>query len=184
MDADLSTDFEDMKSLVTTLKHSKNLDFVYGSRCSAGGEIERNPLRKIVSKIIKSLIYIILKLPIKDTQCGAKVFKRSIIPTAYKSPFVSRWLFDVEIFVRLKNFYGSKQKTLVNTYEQSLKKWIHVDDSKLGIKDSIKIPFKLVSIWFTYSIVQQFERKYLASKDIITTSLTDNILKAPTYTTI
>lgn len=45
-----------------------------------------------------------------------------------------------------------------NIYEQSLDRWIHVDDSKLRIKDSIKIPYMLLSIWFSYNIFQPFSK--------------------------
>ena len=151
IDADLSTDFNDLKDLVKTLKNDSNLDLVYGSRGKGEGEIERNPFRNLMSKIIKSIIYLILRLPIADTQCGAKVFRRSIVPVAYKKAFISRWLFDVEIFIRLKNHYGSKQQTIKATFEQALNRWVHVDDSRLGVKDALNIPFKLVSIWVSYN---------------------------------
>ena len=45
-----------------------------------------------------------------------------------------------------------------NIYEQSLDRWVHVDDSKLGIKDSVKIPYMLLSIWFSYNIFQPFSK--------------------------
>ena len=31
-------------------------------------------------------------------------------------------------------------------------RWIHVDDSKLGMKDAVEIPFRLVSIWWSYNV--------------------------------
>jgi len=92
----------------------------------------------------------ILGLPIEDTQCGAKVFKREIIPLAYENKFLTRWLFDVEIFLRMK-------KDIMNRmYEQPLDKWVHMDDSKLGFKDALQIPIKLINIWYSYSLTSQF----------------------------
>ena len=92
----------------------------------------------------------ILGLPIRDTQCGAKVFKRAIVPVVYNDAFVSRWLFDVEIFLRLKKYLG-KENTMKNIFEQPLMRWVHVDDSKLGLKDSLQIPLRLAHIWLNYS---------------------------------
>ena len=125
--------------------------FVYGSRGKGDGQIERNVMRNVFSKIIKMIVFMILGLPIEDTQCGAKVFRRSAIPLAYDKAFLTRWLFDVEIFMRLKKHFGSKE-IMTKMYEQPLQRWVHVDDSKLGMKDAIQIPVKLVQIWVSYTI--------------------------------
>jgi len=150
MDADLSTDFRDFKDLVTTLKRER-VSMVFGSRNSGGGGIERNFMRSLFSNFIKQFILLILGLPIRDTQCGAKVFTRDIIPVLYEQGFVSKWLFDVEIFLRLKTYLG-KEQTLKQIIEQPLMRWVHVDDSRLGMKDAIEIPGKLAQIWLTYAM--------------------------------
>jgi len=156
IDADLSTDFNDFEKLVNTLHKNEDLDLVYGSRGKGEGQIERNVFRNLFSKIIKMIVFLILGLPIEDTQCGAKVFRRNIVPVAYESAFLTRWLFDVEIFIRLKKHYG-KVQTMDKIYEQPLERWIHVDDSKLGMKDALQIPYMLLSIWFSYVVVQSFD---------------------------
>jgi len=149
IDADLSTDFEDFDRLVQSLKSNKELKMIYGSR-RKGGNIERSFFRGFLSKIIKSIIYLILGLPIEDTQCGAKVFRRDLIPVAFEQSFLTRWLFDVEIFIRIKNIYG--QEIMEVTREQALERWVHVDDSKLGVKDSLLIPYRLLTIWLAYNL--------------------------------
>lgn len=152
IDADLSTDFQDFKALAKKLDADKNLDVVYGSRSKGEGSgIDRDFLRAIFSKIVKAFIYLILRLPIEDTQCGAKVFRKSIISTAFAIPFQTKWLFDVEIFIRLKRYY-SPDNVMNHIYEQPLVKWVHVDDSKLGAKDAIQIPIRLVMIWYKYNM--------------------------------
>ena len=156
MDADLSTDFKDFKDLVKTLKSNENLSVVFGSRNSGGEGIERNALRGLFSKVIKSFILFILGLPIRDTQCGAKVFSKSIIPVVYGEEFMTRWLFDLEIFLRLKAFFG-KQNVMNIIQEQPLMRWVHVDDSKLGLKDSLVIPAKLFQIWTKYNVVDSLK---------------------------
>ncbi|MFT6414792.1 MAG: glycosyltransferase involved in cell wall biosynthesis [Dokdonia sp.] len=158
MDADLSTDFRDFKDLVNTLKKENKL-VVFGSRNALGrGTIERNFLRNVFSKFIKQFIILILGLPIRDTQCGAKVFARSIVPVAYENAFLSKWLFDIEIFLRLKKFLG-KENTMKNILEQPLMRWVHVDDSKLGLRDALEIPGRLAHIWLNYG----FSRPYASA---------------------
>ncbi|WP_340200530.1 glycosyltransferase [Ascidiimonas sp. W6] len=156
LDADLSTDFKDFKLLVDKLKSDHNLSLVFGSRSISVNGIERNPLRGLFSKVIKTFIYGILRLPIKDTQCGAKVFTREIIPVIFKSDFICRWLFDVEIFLRMKSKYG--RKNVMNYMkEKALLRWVHADDSKLGMKDALQIPYRLINIWLAYSLINVFK---------------------------
>jgi len=154
IDADLSTDFNDFTKLVESINSNKDLQIVYGSRGKGNGSIERNPIRMLFSKIIKVFTGMILGLPISDTQCGAKVFTRDIIPVAYNQPFITQWLFDVEIFIRLKNYFGRDQ-VMNHLYEQPLQRWVHMDDSKLGIRDAVQIPLKLISIWLNYGRLKQ-----------------------------
>ncbi len=173
IDADLSTDFNDFKKLVDTLHNNSELSLVYGSRGKGEGHIERNVFRNIFSKMVKMIVFLILGLPIEDTQCGAKVFRRSSIPIAYDTPFLTRWLFDVEIFIRLKKHFGSKN-IMNKLHEQPLERWVHVEDSKLGIKDALQIPYKLLSIWFSYTVLQSLNFNNTSGK-LITLEKTEGM---------
>ena len=69
----------------------------------------------------------------------------------FNTNFKSRWLFDIEMFIRLNKHF--KDKDLMQHIEEiPLKRWVHVDDSKLGLKDSLEIPYRLAQIWFSYKI--------------------------------
>ncbi len=157
IDADLSTDFEDFDGLLKTLKTNSKLSMVFGSRAKNATEnIEKDATRALFSKIIKMLVYFILRLPIEDTQCGAKVFRATLVPILFEKNFFSRWLFDVEMFLRMKKHYG-RAAVLTKIYEQSLQRWVHMDDSKLGMKDALEIPFRLLSIWVNYNVLQTLQ---------------------------
>jgi len=85
----------------------------------------------------------------KDTQCGAKIFTKDVIAVAFNRPFYTQWIFDVEIFKRVTQYYGLKEaRTML--CEQPLKRWIHADGSKLSMKDSVKIIFQLAKIMWMY----------------------------------
>lgn len=149
LDADLSTDFRDFDELVKTLENSE-YKIVSGSRISRmGADITKESARKIISKTINLIIQNILKMPFKDTQCGAKIMDREIATTMFNKKFITRWLFDVEIFMRMKKKYG-KDNVQQLICEQPLKRWIHADGSKLSMKDSIKIVGQLAQIKMHY----------------------------------
>ncbi|WP_103866688.1 MULTISPECIES: glycosyltransferase [Aquimarina] len=150
LDADLSTSLEEMDNLVKKLDSNPQLTMVFGSRkADNSNNIDRNIIRKFLSNFVGFFIRFILQLPIKDTQCGAKVFKKSIIENVYSQRFISRWLFDIEIFLRLKKHIGLKD--LLNCIsEEPLDSWIEVEGSKITLKDSFLIPINLLMIWFSY----------------------------------
>ncbi|MDV7186816.1 response regulator [Lutibacter sp. TH_r2] len=138
LDADLSTDLSDFDELVSTIENS-DYKIVSGSRISRmGADITKESARKIISLTINFIIRKILKMDFKDTQCGAKIFHKDVIDIAFSNQFLTKWLFDVEIFIRIRKYFGL-QKAKEILCEKPLKRWIHADGSKLSMKDSIKI---------------------------------------------
>ncbi|WP_415375643.1 response regulator [Patiriisocius sp. Uisw_017] len=149
LDADLSTDLADFDDLVKTIEHSE-FKIVSGSRISRmGANITKGSARKVISLTINFIITKILSMDFKDTQCGAKIFHKDVINIAFKKEFVTKWIFDVEIFKRMTQYYGLK-KAKKMLCEQPLKRWIHADGSKLTMKDSIKIIGQLAQIAWVY----------------------------------
>lgn len=149
LDADLSTDFRDFDDLVHTLEQS-DFKIVSGSRMSRmGANITKESARKLISMTINMIIRTILQMPFNDTQCGAKIMERDIVKMLFSKPFITKWLFDVEIFIRMRKFYG-KQEVRQYICEQPLKRWIHADGSKLSMKDSVKIVGQLAKIAIAY----------------------------------
>jgi len=145
LDADLSTNFQDFDDLVQTISTS-DFQIVGGSRIARmGADITKAGSRAIISKTINLMIRNILGMSFQDTQCGAKVMTREVAEKMFNEKFKTSWLFDVEIFLRMKNFYGA-EKAQKLICEQPLKRWVHEDGSKLSMKDSIKIIGQLLQI--------------------------------------
>ncbi|WP_396143850.1 glycosyltransferase [Flavobacterium sp.] len=138
LDADLSTNFEDFDSLVDTIKDS-NFKIVSGSRITRmGADIEKESARAIISKTINFIIRKTLGMDFKDTQCGAKIMTKDVVEDTFQTKFLTKWLFDVEIFMRMRKKYGLETaRTLL--CEKPLDRWVHMDGSKLSFKDSFKI---------------------------------------------
>ncbi|WP_445722726.1 glycosyltransferase [Flavobacterium sp.] len=149
LDADLSTDFDDFQDLTTTI-FTTDFQIVSGSRMSRmGANITKESARAIISKTINFIIRKTLGMEINDTQCGAKIMTKEIIESTFQDKFLTKWLFDVEIFMRMKKVYGSK-KAQELICEQPLKRWIHADGSKLSMKDSVKIVGQIFQIAIHY----------------------------------
>ena len=138
LDADLSTNFDDFDELVKTISNSK-YKIVSGSRINRmGADIAKESARKIISQGINLIIRKTLGMDFKDTQCGAKIMHKEIVEKTFQKKFLTKWLFDVEIFMRMKKIYG-KQEAINLICEKPLNRWVHMDGSKLSFKDSFKI---------------------------------------------
>ena len=125
-DADLATPLDEILGLVEVLEKSgSDLDAVFGSRIKRlGARIERSLKRHLLGRFFTTVSDFLLNLSAYDTQCGAKLFKRAALAKAFSEPFVSRWVFDLEILLRL----GCDR-----VVEHPLSVWCDVRGSKLNI---------------------------------------------------
>ncbi len=144
LDADLSTSLEECLELTSYI--NSEINFVFGSRImKVGSTIVRNQFRFIVGRFIATIISNILKLKVYDTQCGCKIFTKELANYTFKDPFISTWLFDVEIFNRIINYFG-REKAIKKMLEVPLKKWIDAEGSSVSILYFFRIWIHLYQI--------------------------------------
>jgi dolichyl-phosphate beta-glucosyltransferase len=144
-DADFSTPALEIKRLLSEIEDSKH-SFLIGSRILLlNSGIQRKFYRHIIGRVIITLINIRFKLGIYDTQCGAKIFSSQIVKEVFDKPFLTSWLFDVEIFIRMK-----KKDLLKTGREIPIYNWVDVDGSKLGFKSGFKIIKELLVLHGKY----------------------------------
>ncbi len=129
LDADLATTLEEFMAISNYLKDE--IVFCFGSRIrKIGSTIIRENSRFLIGRIIATFISNILDLKVYDTQCGCKVFTKDISIQLFRKPFISKWLFDVELFFRMIQLFG-KEKAILKMYEVPLKSWIEKGNSKV-----------------------------------------------------
>ncbi len=150
LDADLATPLDAIADLQITLDHKPALDLAMGSRVKIlGADIRRDPFRHYVGRVIATFISNILKLPVYDTQCGAKLFRRGVVPTLFQEPFISPWLFDVELLARLIRQH-SRSDVPNHVAEVPLRQWIEQSDSRISSGYVFKMWYELYRIHRTY----------------------------------
>ena len=150
-DADMATPFEDLVNM-SELLLQKDYFMVTGCRFKRmGGNISRKYFRFLLGRIFATCAASVLRLPVYDTQCGAKVLKTSIVSTIFGEKFVSKWLFDIELFARIIIYFGFAPAT-AKIIEYPLSSWTEVGDSKLRLKDILRQPYALLKINNHYNI--------------------------------
>lgn len=141
-DADLSTPPEEILRLVETIL-SGDSAVVVGSRVAGLGQIERGPVRRTLGRVFSTLGSLILRERLHDTQCGAKLFRRSqALEEALSYRFRSRWAFDVEFLGR----YKLAAENGLRMEEVPLRRWTEVPGSKMGPSSMVRAGFDLVGV--------------------------------------
>jgi hypothetical protein len=132
-DADLATPLAAVDLLLQQMRAQMDLDLAVGSRVHfMGSNIVRSAWRHYGGRAMATAISLALAIPVYDTQCGAKVFRNSPrTRQLFNSPFISRWLFDVELLARLLPYGRTQRQSQV--IEVPLPEWVDVPGSKVSL---------------------------------------------------
>lgn len=101
VDADNATSPEAFNDLV---EHIGDAGAIIASRYIPGAKVSpRQRLsRRIASRVFNKLIRLLFKLPISDTQCGAKLLRGDAMRAAFPHLGLTRWAFDVDLLFQLR----------------------------------------------------------------------------------
>ncbi len=153
-DADLATPLETISEFCDILRRDPELLMAIGSRVRLlGRKIERRPIRHYLGRMFATVASLLLRLPIYDTQCGAKLFRVSPeLRVLFAEPFRTKWVFDVELFARLIRARGAGSGPPVkdSIYEVPLLEWCDVASSKVKSGDFAKAIVEMAMIYGTY----------------------------------
>lgn len=165
LDADLATGFDDYLRLMDKMNQDQHNKMVIGSRKLNNNQtdIDRSAFRALASNFFGNIIQNITKLSISDTQCGAKIFDRKVALEIFSESFISKWLFDVELIVRMRKAYGAAN-AMSKIQEVALNEWEEVEGSKITLKDAIEFPKQLMQIAYTYNLSPRIENNLQAAK--------------------
>lgn len=143
LDADLATPAEEMLRLRGVLVAS-HADVVLGARVALlGRDIRRSAARHYLGRVFATAASAVLGLVVYDTQCGAKLFRRTTaLERALSEPFVSRWIFDVELLGRLVPDASGRSGVI----EVPLETWHDIKGSKIRPRDMALAAFEMARV--------------------------------------
>src|SRR3989344_898583 len=143
VDADMATPPEAFYDLVRNIN---NYDGIIASRWLNESKIitGQTILRKITSRGFNFLVRILFFISFRDTQCGAKLFKKSVIREITPRLNLTKWAFDVNLLYLCKRF-----KFKVKEYPTV---WEDIGDSKINLtKTPMQMFFGIIRLRLIYS---------------------------------
>ena len=146
-DADLATPLEQIPELAAVLERNAALTMVFGARVRLlGRAIHRRAMRHYLGRCFATAASMMLRLPIYDTQCGAKLFRVTPeLRQVLTEPFESRWIFDVELLARfMARHRGEPDAVREQIYEYPLPEWTDVAGSKVRPSDFFRAFLELL----------------------------------------
>lgn len=93
----------DIATLGITMLELDMCDIAHGSRRMRGSVLRAQPLyRRVGSRAYKFVVHALMGVPlaISDTQCGFKLYRRSVAQELYADLVTDGFMFDVEIILR------------------------------------------------------------------------------------
>lgn len=138
-DADGSTGIDEM---VRLFSHLKKADAAIGSRWIEGSAlaIRQGWMRRVESRCFNGIIRLLFGLSFHDTQCGAKVFKKSAVDAVLPHLRAQGFEFDVELLWRLTRA-GSR-------IEEVPIAWQNKGDSRVKKSDMLRMLAGLLRVRF------------------------------------
>lgn len=148
-DADLATPLHNIEEFAKILERS-SVQLAIGSRIRLlGRKVERHGFRHYTGRGFATIAALALRLPVYDTQCGAKIFRaNAIFAEVFSEPFQLGWSFDVEMIARLSRIVrqnGLDPEDLV--VEVPLQEWTDTPGSKLRASHVPRIAWEVCRLF-------------------------------------
>ena len=139
MDADGSTSLAEMERLFDRLA---DVDGAIGSRWLPGSvmTVRQGLRRRAESRLFNLAVRLLFGLDYRDTQCGAKVFRREALEAVLPSVRSTGFEFDVELLWRLAQS-GCRVEEVPITWENR-------DESKVGTADAKEMLSGMIRLRF------------------------------------
>jgi len=151
-DADFAVPLIDLEYFVWFAgPNHRQLDLIIGSRVRRlGADIQRLFWRHYLGRVFATIASLLLRLPVYDTQCGAKLIATRNVNQIFQSPFISRWIFDVEVLARM-NAIGQQRGRAPEVLEVPLKAWKEQGGSKVKAQHFVQALLEMCLIAWRYS---------------------------------
>lgn len=151
-DADLATPLDAVRQFTSVFASRPDVDMVFGARVNLlGRHVHRKSSRHYLGRVFATVVSAALRLPIYDTQCGAKIFRVTPATRAlWTDPFLSKWVFDVELLARYIRQIRSPKTAGEHIYEFPLDYWEDVGASKLKAFDFVIAFGDIARIYWKY----------------------------------
>ena len=161
LDCDLELPLEHLPYFMKKMQDS-NADIVIGSKEDDGSDLDYPKIRKLLSLGYSTIIKLLFRLPVKDTQTGIKLFKRAVLETTLPYILVKKFAFDTELLT-----LAFQKGFLIETHPIILRYTRAIAQGRMGLdtilhmlKDTMAIFWRLKSGFWHNLVAQKTSLNY------------------------
>ncbi|MEI8175728.1 MAG: glycosyltransferase family 2 protein [Candidatus Omnitrophota bacterium] len=127
-------------------------DVVIGSKRHPNSRLNYPWHRRIVSGVYFFFVKILFGLPIRDTQTGLKLFKRSVLEKVFPKILVKKFAYDLELLVLAHHFgYKVTEAPVVMTFQRGTWK-------RIGIRSIFDTWVDTLAVWYRMYILRYYDK--------------------------
>jgi dolichol-phosphate mannosyltransferase len=162
LDADLDIEPEAIVAGVRRFEHSE-IDAVIGSKRHGDSVVEYPVLRRVLSWGFQLLVRLLVKVNVRDTQVGAKVFRREMLDVVVPLLLIKRYAFDLELLaVGVQFGFDRIEEMPIRLHYRFTGTSINRDEVHRMFMDTLAIAYRIhLRHWYVRQFsVKQRERTY------------------------
>ena len=138
LDADGSTSLQSWLEMATRIELEPTWACILGSRVKmVGRHVERSSLRHYVGRVFATYFSVLFGIPVYDSQCGAKVYRLSLVRNLFPLIRDTRFVWDTELLVLI-------HRARLPMIEQPVD-WVEVGNNRISMwRDPAKMAWALL----------------------------------------
>lgn len=153
LDSDLDLPPEQLRRLFRIMRDQK-ADVLIGSKWHPEAKIDYPRRRKIISKTYSFILWLLFRLPLKDTQTGLKIFRYEVLKKVYDRVLCKRFAFDVEVLANAHRLGYKIIEAPVIVQFRRRARW-----GKITLMDLYNTGMDTLAIFYRMYILKYYDRK-------------------------
>jgi glycosyltransferase involved in cell wall biosynthesis len=132
------------------LMEKSGADVIIGSKFHPESKVEYPTRRLFFSALHNLAVKLLLRLPVRDTQVGLKLFKREVLERVYSLLLVKRYAFDVELLVSIhRRGYKICEAPITLNFRPEFE--------KIRLKDIFRIALDVLAIFYRTYLLRYYD---------------------------
>lgn len=168
LDADMDLHPEQLESFFAIM-NARAADVVIGSKFHPDSKVDYPFRRRIYSFFYYLLVRALFGLPVRDTQTGIKLFKRSVLERVLPRVLVKRFAFDLELLANVHHFgYRIVEAPVILNFQRV--------GSRLRLPAVWNVFLDTLAIFYRMRILHYYDRPHRVAIDVERTAGSQEIV--------
>lgn len=156
LDADLDLHPRQLDTLFAVMR-KEQADVVIGSKRHPESKLDYPLQRRIISNIYAAILFLLFRLPLRDTQSGLKIYRREVLDKVFQIILSKRFAFDVEILANAhRQGYKIVESPLILEFKHP-RKW-----GRMRLRDLYYTGIDTLAIFYRMYILRYYDKQLAA----------------------